>query len=127
MEDSLAKLDNFRLPVLSYYLPFEFAIEVFDVCNFLFRNVKVSEAVFNEVVADTSKRISEVKPGYVYSFLFVLSILDYFLQNLDMLNTAIDALEEGLLCACVDVTIGNQKVGHLLRFYLVVWLTKARS
>ena len=55
----------------------------------------------------------------------MFGILKYFLKHLDVLNTSIYSLNEGLLCAAVYLPVLGHVLGHPVRLDLVKWRADA--
>ena len=81
------------------------------------------EAKLNEIMAYTSKCISQIKPRYVHSPTFGFCILDDFLKHFYVLHASVDALKEGFLVACVDVLVAHHELVQPGCFDLMIRLT----
>ena len=125
LKDAFEELEEVAYPVLGRNFSVELAIERFYVVPLSCRDVVVLKAKLDQVVADTPKGVRKVKPGDVDSSFVGLGVLNDFLEHLDVLHAPIDAGNEGLLVAGVDVAVPHHKVVHPRGLDLVVGLAKA--
>ena len=83
------------------------------------------KAKLDQVVADTPKGVRKVKPGDVDSSSIGLGVLNDFLEHLDVLHAPIDAGDEGLLVAGVDVAVVDHEPVHPGGLDLVIRFAEA--
>ena len=125
LKDAFEELEEVAHPVLGRNFSVELAIERFDVVPLSCRDVVVLKAKLDQLVADTPKGVRKVKPGDVDSSSIGLGVLNDFLEHLDVLHAPIDAGNEGLLVAGVDVAVVDHEPVHPGGLDLVIRFAEA--
>ena len=88
LENTTIELEGVSGPIFGDNLPLEFGVEICDVVDEVAGDIVMIEADGDEIMADTSKSIGQIIQRNVNSFVVPLGMLNHFLNNLNVLHTA---------------------------------------